>query len=334
MNTYRDDIYLAANGVIVSYQGTEKEIEIPSRLADSNINQIGIGAFMDDENLREVIIPETVEVIKEKAFFNDDNLRKIVMNRPVTEVGERAFDACERIDFIRIKFCEIDIAAYNSLKNSSLKTTNNTYLARSMPDKYIPKGLIESMGYKPAVYIPEDVDYLYHTFYSEISEKSIVDAGSCINSNISCYGLEFKEGVSNISEEQNFINHKDKKEVSCNIIPKGEEKNDVCIRDEVDLNNYLSKVLLFILDDNETIVKGNKCYITYNIHCGFYFWQTSQKVIINGKDYYIYVRKYLSSNPNMPYVKEDVAIFHNDTYVTDEVEAKQVYGKYRLLSIL
>ena len=31
---------------------------------------------------------------------------------------------------------------------------------------------------------------------------------------------------------------------------------------------------------------------------------------------------------------EDVAIFHNDTYVTDEAEAKQVYGKYKLLSIL
>ena len=77
MNTYRDDIYLAANGVIVSYQGAEKEIEIPSRLADSNIIQIGIGAFMDDENLREVIIPETVKVIREKAFFNDDNLRKM-----------------------------------------------------------------------------------------------------------------------------------------------------------------------------------------------------------------------------------------------------------------
>ena len=329
MNTYRDDIYLAANGIIVSYQGTEKKIVIPSRLADTNIIQIGIGAFMNDENIREVIIPETVEVIGEKAFFKAENLRKITMNHPVTEVGNQAFDACDQIDVIRIKSCEIDIVEYNALINNSVNTANNTYLARSMPNKYIPKGLIETLRYKPAVYIPENIDYLYHTFYSEIS-----DVDSCIIPSISCYGLEFKEGISKITEEQNFIMCKDKREVSSNIIPKAEEKNDWCIREEVDLNNYLSKVLLFVLDDNETVVKGDKCCITYNIYCGFYFWQTSQRVVMNGKDYYIYVRKYLSSNPNMPYVKENVTIFHNDTYVTDELEAKQVYAKYKLLSIL
>jgi hypothetical protein len=333
MNTYRDDIYLAANGVLISYQGSDKKVEIPSRLSDRKITTIGKGACMSDDMMQEVIIPDTVESIEERAFFGNMRLEKVTMNKPVRKVGRNAFIGCNQIDIIKVKSYEMDVSDYKYLKNNSIKTTSNTYLARYMPDRYIPEGLLESLQYKPAVYIPEDIDYLYHTYNSKISATNIPKMLAYSNTTIA-YGLEFKEGTSKLKEVQDFINNKDKVETPSNIIPKAEEKNDWYVRSDEDLSQFVKKVLIFVLDDNETVVKGDKCRITYNIQCGYYFWQNAQKVVLKGKKYYIYVRKYLSSDLDIPYVKQDIAVFYNDTYVTDELEVQEVYAKYKLLSIL
>ena len=74
--------------------------------------------------------------------------------------------------------------------------------------------------------------------------------------------------------------------------------------------------------------------INATLKIGYFFWQSAQSVIYDKKQYYIYRRYYLSSDPEIEYVRRDIAAYSEKGLVTNREEAQNVYAKYKLLSIL
>ena len=77
-----------------------------------------------------------------------------------------------------------------------------------------------------------------------------------------------------------------------------------------------------------------KVFIHATLKIGYFFWQSAQPVIYEKKQYYIYRRYYLSDDPEIGYVRRDIAAYSQKGLVNNRVEAQNVYAKYKLLSIL
>ena len=106
--------FVIENGELVKYNGTEKEVVIPSEVniigreafANSNITKVIIGsnvkeiknkAFKECNELKEVVIEEGLKTINVLAFSNCKNLEKINIPNTVTKIESRAFYGCDSI---------------------------------------------------------------------------------------------------------------------------------------------------------------------------------------------------------------------------------------------
>ena len=67
---------------------------------------------------------------------------------------------------------------------------------------------------------------------------------------------------------------------------------------------------------------------------GYHFWQSLVPVNYDGKLYYIYRRHFLSSKTNLNYIRNDVKVVSDTGENVILEEARRVYAKYKLLSIL
>ena len=111
-----------------------------------------------------------------------------------------------------------------------------------------------------------------------------------------------------------------------------EEKNDQFLKTEK--IPPIEKTAVFTFDDSKTELKNGKYNIFADIKIGYHFWQSKVPVTLFGNTYYIYRRHYLSSKPNLNYIRRDVAVFTTKGIVSNRKEAQEVYAKYKLLSIL
>jgi hypothetical protein len=94
------------------------------------------------------------------------------------------------------------------------------------------------------------------------------------------------------------------------------------------------KTIIFTFDDTKTREEKGKVFIHATLKIGYFFWQSAQPVIYEKKQYYIYRRYYLSDDPEIGYVRRDIAAYSQRGLVNNRVEAQNVYAKYKLLSIL
>ncbi|WP_099468940.1 Ig-like domain-containing protein [Konateibacter massiliensis] len=80
---------------ITGYIGLDAELEIPSIVGDGYVvTKIGRSAFNYNQNIKSVIIPETVDVIGRSAFAACMNMEKIVVKDGCKIIEEDAFYAC------------------------------------------------------------------------------------------------------------------------------------------------------------------------------------------------------------------------------------------------
>lgn len=76
---------------ILKYLGDADSIEIPERIDGKEVASIGPGAFYEYDDLREIIIPDSVRSIKAEAFFGCGGLESIELGSGLKEIGKRAF---------------------------------------------------------------------------------------------------------------------------------------------------------------------------------------------------------------------------------------------------
>ena len=83
-----------------SYSGEAENIIIPEEINGRKITVIGEESFANETKLKSIVIPDTVTEIQSFAFINCDNLDDVVMSKNIEKIGERAFlgPNCYEID--------------------------------------------------------------------------------------------------------------------------------------------------------------------------------------------------------------------------------------------
>ena len=98
---------------------------------DAPVAQIGVDAFSDCKNLKEITLPNSVTSIGEYAFYNCSSLTGITIPNSVTSIGEYAFSDCISLAQITIpnSVTEISKGMFNgctSLINVNIPNTLTT----------------------------------------------------------------------------------------------------------------------------------------------------------------------------------------------------------------
>ena len=93
----------AGDGVtITKYNGSAKNIVIPSELGGKPVTAIGEEAFYQNKTITSVKIPEGVTSIGDDAFQNCGSLTEVTIPKSVTSIGDNAFAGCSSLTKVTI----------------------------------------------------------------------------------------------------------------------------------------------------------------------------------------------------------------------------------------
>lgn len=97
---------------IAKYIGSSTDVTVPSTIDGADVKIIGTEAFYMDPDIegdevtkleiKNVVIPDGVEVIGVRAFCNNDSLMTITLPDSVKEIGSYAFFGCENISSVHM----------------------------------------------------------------------------------------------------------------------------------------------------------------------------------------------------------------------------------------
>lgn len=88
---------LSDGGRIMSYSGSDEEVEIPAVIGEYNTVYIGPDAFADNTSLKKVVIPEGVTEIQPDAFYGCSNLETVVLPETLNFIYSNAFRDCLKL---------------------------------------------------------------------------------------------------------------------------------------------------------------------------------------------------------------------------------------------
>ena len=96
---------LSADGTyaeVIGYTGTDKRVVIASEYQGKLVTHIYEDAFNNNDNITEIIFPETLLTIGSYAFYDCDSLTSVVIGDSVTSIGYETFYFCRKLTSIVI----------------------------------------------------------------------------------------------------------------------------------------------------------------------------------------------------------------------------------------
>ena len=324
MGNYLNNIYGAVEGVLLTYNGNDVSLKIPKRLGDSEINTVGNAAFMESQSLQQIIIPDSVNTLGRKAFFKCGQLMNAYFPSSVVSFGASAFGGCPRLANMYFYGVALKEQSYRDLMLVSRRVNGTVYLSQTFPYFGNLRAAVESTDASPANYVPSGIKRLF-TSYSLEEERG----EAALYRNLDSFGFDSDEKImTEMSEFARLIDDSSPEEIDL----ASEDQNDQYLRSES--FPKIEKTAVFYFDDSGTKLENGIYYIFGAVKIGYHFFQSKIPVVCRDRTYYIYRRHYLSRLPNLNYIRRDVAVFRDKDLVKDRSEAKEVYAKYRLLSIL
>ncbi len=113
-------------GILVKYSGHDAELKIPG-----GIREIGTKAFMNNKDLKKIVIHEGVKSIGEECFSGCEALKEVVLpEKSLIFIGYRAFANCKDLKKIDLPDSVKFLGNYLFLNCSSLK---NIHIPRRVP---------------------------------------------------------------------------------------------------------------------------------------------------------------------------------------------------------
>ncbi|MDE7226782.1 MAG: leucine-rich repeat domain-containing protein [Treponemataceae bacterium] len=101
VNEFSRELTKDASGVrILKYNGSAKSVVIPAEIEGLPVKEIS-NAFRDNETLKRVTIPDSVQVIYDSAFSGCTALESVTLGNSVQEIGGSAF-ACTALESVTI----------------------------------------------------------------------------------------------------------------------------------------------------------------------------------------------------------------------------------------
>lgn len=94
--------FITSNIVITGYNGSEENIEIPSYLNEKPVIAIEANAFRENQNIKNVIIPNSVKKIGDGAFDLCYYLESIILPNSIKRIDDNTFRGCASLKSITI----------------------------------------------------------------------------------------------------------------------------------------------------------------------------------------------------------------------------------------
>ncbi len=326
METYIDRNYAVTSNTICSYLGDEEQVSVPDKIALIQVKTIGKGAFEHSNHLESVTIAKGIERIGEYAFSSCGRLSEVIFEGTPKEIGEHAFWFCTGLSKLNFPNFSMPRDQFMVMKNVDAQLEDGWRVATSIPMSQLPKGLIRQAdslsqvsgsvdGLRAARRIPGEIEDLFMLCPISAEEEEVYKIPS-MSKGGTMESAAFMQHIPNIHLEQ--------VDEAC------EKANDELIRSEKTV--YKERVAVFFYDENSVHEDGDLVYFHAFIRVGHFFWQSGKAVTVDGKEYYIYRRHHARSAPDMPYLRQDIAVYDQRGPLEDMEEAKRVYAKYRLLS--
>lgn len=141
--------FVIFNNTLFGYYGDDDIVVIPE-----GVETIGSCSFGINNNIfEEVVLPETVDVIKENAFSCCRNMKSIAMPKSMKKIERGAFSYCDNLESIRIPD-GIETLSYNVL--NGCRRLEEVILPASL--KRIEIRAIEGCPFLMDIVIPEGVE--------------------------------------------------------------------------------------------------------------------------------------------------------------------------------
>lgn len=136
--------------VITGYEGSESDIEVPAKIADLPVTQIGSYVFND--KLTAITLPETLKSIGDHAFEYCTSLVSISIPDSVNSIGDWAFYGCSSLTKLKLSNSLTAINMYSFADCNKLTTVD---IPKSV--KVIKVGAFESCSSITKLSIPDTI---------------------------------------------------------------------------------------------------------------------------------------------------------------------------------
>ena len=130
------DPFVVVDGVLVSYEGSEKIVKIPD-----GVTEIGKEAFKGMTQLEEVVLADSVITIQKLAFADCKNLKEVVLSSDskLQKIEEQAFLNCEKLknrrELEQVKKIEIEKTAFAGVPQEDTESeTTEEHTVPSAPE--------------------------------------------------------------------------------------------------------------------------------------------------------------------------------------------------------
>ena len=87
---------------ITAYTGKRRYLTVPKELEGKTVSSIGEGAFSENSRIRQVSLPASINLIRDRAFYSCNSLREIEIPEKVVRIGSEAFYGCTRLSQVSI----------------------------------------------------------------------------------------------------------------------------------------------------------------------------------------------------------------------------------------
>ena len=84
--------------VITRYAGEDEIVEVPAEIAGKPVTAIGVGAFQFNEDVKKIVLPNTIKAVKADAFMKCRNLETIEADFENISFGKGVAGYCGNLD--------------------------------------------------------------------------------------------------------------------------------------------------------------------------------------------------------------------------------------------
>ncbi|MBR3514925.1 MAG: leucine-rich repeat domain-containing protein [Lachnospiraceae bacterium] len=151
------------NGVLYSYNGTDRSVIIPTGVKEiysdafrgntvveqitipATVESIGSNAFEGCSELRSVSIPDSVETLGDAAFMGCSALNNVYIGAGVREMGNGVFADCDMLSYINVSSGNQNLIANGHALYNAGMTKLYQYCAGSPSGAYTVPGTVEEI---------------------------------------------------------------------------------------------------------------------------------------------------------------------------------------------
>lgn len=352
MYTYlsKDSTLMVADKTLIMYSGSAAHVDIPREsepghlicaIGDcafngcsslqavtipSGVTSIGNSAFCGCSSLCAVTIPPTVTSIGLGAFLRCSSLRAVTIPSSVTSIGKSTFSGCDlSVDSINLSFTEDE---FGSIQHNSRRSIGGEQVIPQPQSVAVLKELANCFQKPILATIPDHIDLLFcdQQDPAKAAIRSVYASYSTQNS------ICFEPNYGELTEDQAFQRLLINRSRFSSENAAAETKNDWYLRAEK--IPPFPKTCCITFREEDILQKNGRAIVHCRFRDGWWYWQSAKHIRLNGEDYWLYSRNYLTGDEKIPYYKLDMAIYDKTGLVTDRKLSEEIYAKYKLAAIL